>query len=119
MRIGIDLGGTKTEIICLNADNGTELYRKRVSSPRDNYAETIKTMAHLVAEAERELGRKGTLGVGIPGTVSISTFLGPVTRLVVRTEVGELIVDAVSRPGLPGLGEATTVALDDKGHPAT
>ena len=56
---------------------------------------------------------------GIPGTVSISTFLGPVTRLVVRTEVGELIVDAVSRPGLPGLGEATTVALDDKGHPAT
>lgn len=75
MRIGIDLGGTKTEIICLHADNGKELYRKRVPSPRDDYPETIKNMARLVEEAERELGQKGTLGVGIPGTVSSVTGL--------------------------------------------
>ncbi|MFC4946977.1 ABC transporter ATP-binding protein [Pseudonocardia sp. GCM10023141] len=49
---------------------------------------------------------------GIPGTVLTSTFLGPVTRIVVTTEVGELIVDAVSRSGLPGIGDATTVGLD-------
>jgi putative spermidine/putrescine transport system ATP-binding protein len=48
---------------------------------------------------------------GLPGTVVTSTFLGPVTRLVVATQVGELTVDAISRPGLPGPGEATTVAL--------
>jgi putative spermidine/putrescine transport system ATP-binding protein len=48
---------------------------------------------------------------GLPGTVVTSTFLGPVTRLVVATEVGELTVDAISRPGLPGPGTATTVAL--------
>lgn len=75
MRIGIDLGGTKTEIICLNADNGKELYRKRVPSPQGSYSETISNMARLVDEAERELGQKGTLGIGIPGTVSGVTGL--------------------------------------------
>jgi putative spermidine/putrescine transport system ATP-binding protein len=54
---------------------------------------------------------------GLPGTVLTSTFLGPVTRLVVTTEVGELIVDVTSRPGLPGPGEPTTVALDSSELP--
>ena len=49
---------------------------------------------------------------GIAGTVLTSTFLGPVTRLVVATEVGELTVDAVTRPGLPGIGDPTSVAID-------
>ncbi|GAA2539776.1 ABC transporter ATP-binding protein [Pseudonocardia hydrocarbonoxydans] len=48
---------------------------------------------------------------GLPGTVLTTTFLGPVTRLVVTTDVGELTVDVVSRPGLPGIGEPTAVAL--------
>ncbi|GAA3059685.1 ABC transporter ATP-binding protein [Pseudonocardia yunnanensis] len=48
---------------------------------------------------------------GFPGTVLTSTFLGAVTRLVVTSEVGELIVDVTSRPGLPGVGEPTTVTL--------
>jgi putative spermidine/putrescine transport system ATP-binding protein len=48
---------------------------------------------------------------GLPGTVLTSTFLGAVTRLVVSSEVGELIVDVTSRPNLPGVGEPTTVTL--------
>ena len=40
-----------------------------------------------------------------------STFLGAVTRLVVTTEVGELTVDAVSHPNLPGIGDTTTVGV--------
>jgi putative spermidine/putrescine transport system ATP-binding protein len=48
---------------------------------------------------------------GLPGTVLTSTFLGAVTRLVVTTEVGELIVDVTSRPDLPAAGEPTTVTL--------
>ena len=48
---------------------------------------------------------------GIAGTVLTSTFLGAVTRLVVTTEVGELTVDAVSHPGLPGIGDTTAVGL--------
>ena len=45
------------------------------------------------------------------GTVLTSTFLGAVTRLVVTTEVGELTVDAVSHPNLPGIGDTTTVGV--------
>ena len=48
---------------------------------------------------------------GITGTVLTSTFLGAVTRLVVTTEVGELTVDAVSHPNLPGIGDTTTVGV--------
>lgn len=75
MRIGVDLGGTKTEIICLHDDNGKELYRKRVPTPRDNYKETVGNIARLVLEAEKEIGEGGTVGVGIPGTVSGVTGL--------------------------------------------
>ena len=41
-----------------------------------------------------------------------ATFLGPVTRFVVTTEVGELTVDAVTRAGLPGVSDPTSVATD-------
>ena len=64
---GVDLGGTKTEIICLNADNGKELYRQRVPSPQNDYKATVRNMAGLVLAAEKTLGEKGTVGVGIPG----------------------------------------------------
>ncbi|MGZ9097438.1 MAG: ROK family protein [Micavibrio sp.] len=75
MRIGIDLGGTKTEVICLNVENGKELYRHRVPTPENDYAATIRNMADLVAMAEKTLGTHGTVGVGIPGTVSSVTGL--------------------------------------------
>ncbi len=73
MRIGIDLGGTKTEIICLHAGNGKELYRQRVPTPKNDYKATVKNIAHLVTEAEKILGQTGTVGIGIPGTVSSVT----------------------------------------------
>ena len=75
MRIGIDLGGTKTEIICLNADNGKELYRQRVPSPQQDYPATVKSIAELVHTAEETVNQTGTVGVGIPGTVSGITGL--------------------------------------------
>jgi fructokinase len=75
--IGIDLGGTKTEIIVLDANNYKELYRKRVPSPRDDYQKTVRNMADLVFEAERALDIDGAarVGVGIPGIVSRETGL--------------------------------------------
>ena len=75
MRIGIDLGGTKTEIICLHASNGKELYRKRVPSPQGSYKDSLENLVRLVGEAEQELGQKGTLGIGIPGCTSRETGL--------------------------------------------
>ncbi len=74
MRIGIDLGGTKTEVIAL-ANNGEELFRHRVLTPRENYAATIELIASLVHEAEQRAGMKGTVGVGTPGAISPATGL--------------------------------------------
>ncbi len=68
MRIGIDLGGTKIEALALGAD-GRERGRIRVATPRHQYDETLKTIAELVHALETNLGERGTVGVGIPGTV--------------------------------------------------
>ncbi len=64
MRFGIDLGGTKTEILAL-APGGVERWRKRVATARD-YDGTIRTLCELVREAEAETGA-GSVGIAIPG----------------------------------------------------
>jgi fructokinase len=74
MRIGIDLGGTKIEALAMDHD-GHELLRYRVDSPRDNYRATIAAMAGLVRRIEAETGATGTVGAGIPGSVSRLTGL--------------------------------------------
>ena len=74
LRIGIDLGGTKIEGIVLDAD-GRVLARRRVPTPRDDYAATIRAIAGLVEGFERDLGQRGTVGVGTPGAISPATGL--------------------------------------------
>jgi fructokinase len=68
MRIGIDLGGTKIEAIAL--EGAREVFRKRIPTPRGDYAATVAAVASLVAQAG-----KGTVGVGIPGALSRVTGL--------------------------------------------
>jgi fructokinase len=74
MRLGVDLGGTKTEIIALD-DAGGELLRRRVPTPRGDYPGTLALIVALVRAAEDELGRRGTVGIGIPGAESRLTGL--------------------------------------------
>ncbi|MDH5661220.1 MAG: ROK family protein, partial [Gammaproteobacteria bacterium] len=74
MRIGIDLGGTKIEGIALD-DTGVEIYRKRIDAPQGVYNDTITAIAELVSEIETATDDKGTVGIGIPGTVSPKTGL--------------------------------------------
>jgi fructokinase len=64
VRIGLDLGGTKIEALALDA-RGRELFRKRVPSPRGDYAATIAAVCSLVSE----IG-EGSVGIGIPGALS-------------------------------------------------
>jgi len=73
-RLGVDLGGTKIEILALD-DSGAERFRRRVPTPRGDYAATLEAIAVLVNDAERVLGAHGTLGVGIPGALSHATGL--------------------------------------------
>ncbi|MEX2649296.1 MAG: ROK family protein [Alphaproteobacteria bacterium] len=74
MRIGVDLGGTKIEVVALD-DGGRELVRRRRPTPADDYEAIIDAVAALVAEAERELGAEATVGVGVPGSPSPVTGL--------------------------------------------
>jgi fructokinase len=69
VRIGIDLGGTKIEAIGLSED-GAELARIRVPTPRHDYEGSLRLMCELVHRIERETGRQGTVGVGGPGAIS-------------------------------------------------
>ncbi|MEQ4530532.1 MAG: fructokinase [Mixta sp.] len=69
MRIGIDLGGTKTEVIALS-DAGETLFRHRVPTPRDDYPQTLQAIVDLVRLAEEKTGDRGSVGLGIPGTLS-------------------------------------------------
>ncbi len=71
-RIGIDLGGTKTEIAAFDA-SGAERLRRRVPTPAGDYAATVATIVSLVTDAEAALGERATVGVGIPGALSLAT----------------------------------------------
>jgi fructokinase len=105
MRYGIDLGGTKTEIAALGAD-GAIVFRRRVPSARDDYRATIETIAGLVDTADRELGASGSVGIGIPGTVS------PATGLVKNANSTWLIGHPLDRDLAERLGRPVRVAND-------
>ena len=71
MRIGVDLGGTKTEVVLLDA-SGAIRSRKRVPTPR-NYGDTVAAVAGLVAGIDAMCGDRPPVGVGTPGAWVEST----------------------------------------------
>ncbi|MBV1833745.1 ROK family protein [Novacetimonas pomaceti] len=72
-RIGIDFGGTKIEIAALGHD-GRELIRRRITNP-GNYSGAIRAMCELISGVDGELGGEGTVGIGIPGSISPDTHV--------------------------------------------
>ena len=72
LRIGIDLGGTKTELIALDTE-GAERYRIRVPTPSNDYAALIACIVALVTDAEHQLGASASIGIGVPGSPSPTT----------------------------------------------
>jgi fructokinase len=74
LRIGVDLGGTKIEAIALDADAAVRA-RRRVPTPRHDYAASLEAIAALVAQVEAEAGGRGSVGIGIPGAISPATGL--------------------------------------------
>ena len=74
IRIGIDLGGTKIEGIALS-ETGEELFRNRVATPQGDYRATLQTVSDLVAQVEKAVGEKGSIGVCTPGALSPASGL--------------------------------------------
>jgi fructokinase len=105
VRIGVDLGGTKTEAVALGRDGG-ERFRRRVDTPRGDYDGTIAAIVDLVAAAERETGERGTVGVGMPGSIS------PATGLVKNANSTWLIGRALHTDLQRALGRPVRVAND-------
>jgi len=71
-RLGIDLGGTKIELAALDAAGSIRL-RRRIATPAGDYDATVRAVARLVEDAERELGAPGRVGVATPGAISLAT----------------------------------------------
>lgn len=103
-RIGIDLGGTKTEAAVL-APSGAIIWRRRAETPR-GYEEIVRTVAGLVRAAEAELGVDVTVGVGIPGVIS------PATKLVKNANTQVLIGHALHEDLRAALGREVRVEND-------
>ena len=105
MRVGIDLGGTKIEIVALAA-NGTELSRRRVPTPAGDYDAIVDTIGRLVADVESEFGPTSSIGIGTPGAIVPATGLLRNSNSVVLNEK-RLTRDIEGR-----LGRAVRIAND-------
>ncbi len=73
MQIGIDLGATKIESVLLK-DNGSELYRNRIKSPK-NYKKTISDITKVVRNIEKKFKKNLDVGICHPGSTNLQTGL--------------------------------------------
>jgi len=73
-RLGIDLGGTKTEVVVLDPDQ-RPVYRERVATPADSYDAILATIVDRVTSARAHVKQEMTVGIGIPGAISPATGL--------------------------------------------
>ena len=69
--LGIDLGGTKTEIVVID-ESGCETMRHRVATPQGDYDAILHVIQDLVDRAERAVGMELPVGIGTPGALSTS-----------------------------------------------
>src|SRR3954469_1591153 len=105
MRIGIDLGGTKIEGIALG-DDGAELARLRVPTPKGDYAAIVEALVGVVGALEAQTKARGTVGIGMPGC------LPPATGLVKNANTVVLNGKPLDRDLAQALGRPVRLAND-------
>jgi fructokinase len=105
LRLGIDLGGTKIAGVALGV-GGRALTEQRMPAPRHDYAATIGAVAEMVGALERTAGGKGSIGIGMPGSVS------PVSGLVQNANSTWLNGQPFGRDLESQLGRAVRLAND-------
>ena len=86
LRIGVDLGGTKTEavVVRLGGAEPEVLARRRIATARElGYTHIVEQTRALVAEVARdagvEVGAIGGIGVGMPGSITTRRADGSAT----------------------------------------
>ena len=105
MRIGIDLGGTKIEGAVLG-DDDVFIERRRVATPRKDYAAICDVIGDLVEALEAGVDVTCTVGVAMPGALS------PTTGLVKNSNTVSLIGKPFSSDLAQRLGRAVRVEND-------
>jgi fructokinase len=73
LRMGVDLGGTKTEGIVMDADGRIVARERRATPQRDGYNAVLDNIHALVAELETRAGAPCRVGIGTPGALSAKT----------------------------------------------
>jgi fructokinase len=86
IRFGVDLGGTKIEVMALSA-KGETLFRERVPTPKDSYEATLQAITGLVQRAAHRVSSltgsqvnladptQSGIGLATPGALSLRTGL--------------------------------------------
>src|SRR3954468_25070967 len=69
LRMGVDLGGTKTELAVFD-EAGRERLRQRAPTPHTGYDAALAELARLIVETERQAGARCSVGIGMPGAIS-------------------------------------------------
>ena len=72
-KIGVDLGGTKTEAILLD-ENLDVINRKRIPTPQNDYNQILDSISILVSEISENIS-DFSLGICTPGAISKKTGL--------------------------------------------
>ena len=98
-RIGIDLGGTKIEAAAIDP-TGQTLARRRIATPAGDYDGTVAAVTALVGAIETEIGARGSVGIGIPGTIVAGTGLvkNANSTWLNRRPLGRDVESALGRP---------------------
>ncbi len=105
MRIGIDLGGTKTEAILITPE-GEEVTRLRTKTPAEDYPANLDMLVSLVTRLDEMAGRTCPVGIGMPGAIS------PATSLVKNSNSTWLIGEPVAQHLEARLGPRLRFAND-------
>lgn len=115
LRVGIDLGGTKTEIAVLANDNSF-LFRHRLPTPRQCYADILSCVERLslLAEEACQVPEGTPIGIGIPGCIDPQTQLvrGANTSVLNGKPLQLDLVDRLKRPVLVE-NDANCLALSE------
>ena len=120
--IGIDLGGTKTEVAVL-ADDGAVLFRQRQATPKDNYTAILDTIQGLVHEAIAHTGMASpqAIGCGIPGCIDPDTrMVRGASTLVLNGQPFQADLEQLLQCRVPIQNDANCLAVseavDGAGH---
>jgi len=103
LALGIDLGGTKTEALVIDAQ-GAEVWRQRIATPSaQGYDAVLAALVGLVADGRQALGLAPgaplAVGMGTPGSLTVAGLVKNANTLCLNGRA--LPADLAARLGIP------------------